>query len=273
MLFRCAQCGFIFADTARIDLNAYYNNEYLHKCGDGFGSYVNYEFDKMPMEPTYRNVLNTITLVRSGKRLLDAGAANGYFIGIANSCGYEAEGFDINLSAAEEAAQRGRKVKHGDLFTCHYAPGSFDVITAFDFFEHLPHEKIEQSIQAMQALLLPQGILAIITVNTASIWARMLGKYWHSLLPPEHISFFNKKNMRLCLERNRFDVLETRTIHKKFSLQYLFNILYKWQKLLLWRRATSFLEQHPKLGRFSFTLYIGDNMFVLAKNASRKEMK
>jgi len=264
MLFRCKECGFICADTSSVNLNECYNREYLHSTS-GVGSYVNYEFDKMPMESTYRNVLSAIMKVRPGRRLLDAGAANGYFVEIANACDYAAEGFDINISASEEASRRGRKVTQGDLFTSDYIDSSFDVITAFDFFEHIPQESIERHIKKMNTLLVPNGILAIITVNTASVLARVIGKHWHTLLPPEHISYFSKDNIKFFLERNGYDVLQASTINKSFSLQYIFNILYKWQKLSLWRRITLFLERHPRLGRFAFKLYIWDNMLVIAR--------
>ena len=107
--------------------------------------------------------------------------------------------------------------------------------------------------------------MAIITGNTASWWAKIFGRKWHTFLPPEHLSYFSDKNIRIILEKNSFDVLEIKTVHKIFSLQYIFNFLYRWQGVPFWLSITRFLEKRPRLGKLSLKLYLGDNMLVLAK--------
>ena len=262
--FQCLDCRFIWVDILGVDLSDYYNNSnYLHdKIGKG---YVDYEADKAPMEPVYVGLLNKIKLYRQGKKLLDLGTATGYFLDVAGQNDYLAEGIEINPSAVKEGMARGRKIKQADILKSGFSDSSFNVITAFDLLEHLPPNGLAEYILAIRKMLVANGILAIITVNTASWWAKIFGKKWHTFLPPEHISYFNDRNIRLFLENNGFEVLEIKTVHKMFSLQYIFNFLYRWQGLSLWLDITRFLEKRPWLGKLPLKLYLGDNMMVLAR--------
>lgn len=261
---QCLNCRFILVDIKDIDLSDYYANpNYLHD-NEGRG-YVNYDQDKAAMASVYVNLFGKIRSYNSGRRLLDLGTASGYFLEVAEKNGYLAEGNDLNPLAVQEGRLRGRKIKQGDLLAIGYSPESFDTITAFDFFEHLPPDKLEDYLGAIRKILARNGVLAIITVNTASWWARIFGKKWHTWLPPEHISYFSDKNIRPFLENNGFEILYLKTIHKKFSLQYIFNFLYRYQKIFIWRWITLFLERFSKLGTVALKLPLGDNMLVLAR--------
>lgn len=268
LILKCLSCKFIFVDLKCVDLTDYYiNPNYLHD-NEGRG-YVNYDQDKAAMAPVYINLFQKIRAYNAGKRLLDLGTASGYFLDIAKQNGYSAEGNDLNPLAVREGNSRGRKIKQGNLFTIGYLLESFDVVTAFDFFEHLPSAKLKDYLKAIKKVLADHGILAIITVNTASLWAKIFGTKWHTWLPPEHISYFSDKNIRKFLEDNGYEVLYLKTIHKKFSLQYIFNFLYRYQKIFVWRWITVFLGRFPKIGTLPVKLPLGDNMLVLARVLKR----
>src|SRR3989338_1609511 len=261
---QCRQCQFIFVNLASFNAADYYNNPFYLHDNEGRG-YVNYEEDKAPMLPIYVNLFKRVKFYNAGRRLLDLGTASGYFLEVAHNNGYAAEGLDLNLSAVQEGRKKGRIIKQGDLLESGYSEESFDIITAFDIFEHLPYDVLKENIFMIKKILSKNGVLAIITVNTASWWARIFGKRWHTWLPPEHVSYFNNKNIKLFLENNGFKVLEIKTVHKLFSLQYIFNFLYRWQRVFIWRYLTLFLEKNPWLGRIALKLYLGDNMLILAR--------
>ena len=269
LILKCQNCRFIFVDIAGVNLSDYYNNPiYLHD-NDGRG-YVDYEADKAPMLPIYVNLLKKIKSYNGGgKSLLDLGTASGYFLDVANQNGYLAEGIDLNVNSVEEGRLRGRKIKKSDLLNSGYLAKSFDAVTAFDFFEHLPQDALKENLLMIKNILSENGVLAVITVNTASWWAKIFGKKWHTWLPPEHISYFNDKNIKLFLENNGFEILEIKTVHKIFSFQYIFNFLYRWQRIFIWRYITLFLEKNPWLGRMALKLYLGDNMLVLARSSKK----
>ena len=52
--------------------------------------------------------------------------------------------------------------------------------------------------------LIPSLLLAVLAAN--SDWARILGRYWQLLTPPQHLSFFNQKSITKALELNGFTI-------------------------------------------------------------------
>ena len=266
LLLRCETCNFIFVpeeSLTGISLNDFYNQNYLRNSSGG--GYVDYELDKVPMRPVYEKLLQTVQTLGSGESLLDIGTASGYFLDIASNYGYKSSGIDINLSAVREGLGLGRNIKHGDLFTHDFEDSSVDVITALDFIEHLPYNQVNLFLKKVRTALSEKGIFVLITVNTGSLWARFWQTNWHTLLPPEHLSYFSDRNIKLLLENNGFKVLKIKTLHKFFSLQYIFSILYRWQKLSLWKSLTKFLEFNPLLGRIKLKISIGDNVLIVAR--------
>lgn len=262
--FRCRQCNFLFVDLDSFSPSEYYNSLVYFHSEEGCG-YVDYEADKEPMRLIYLNLLDKIKSYGASGKLLDLGAGSGHFLSVAGERSYLAEGLDISVSAVEEGRRLGRKISQGDLLSFDCLKESFNVVTASDFLEHLPADKLNTYLQKIKSILSSDGILAVITVNTNSWWAKIFGTRWHTFLPPEHLSYFNNKNIKLILENNGFEVLEIKTLHKKFTLQYLFHSLYRWQRLSFWRYSTIFLKNHPYLGTLSFWIPIGDNMLVLAR--------
>lgn len=260
----CQNCKFIFVSPEPINLTDYYNKEnYLH--GDSGWGYVDYDADKAPMKKNYLQILQKIKKISSGAQLLDVGAANGYFVDIAHSQGFNAVGIDISSSAITEGKQKERNVHENNLLNAYFADNSFDVITLFDVIEHIPASLLKANLEKIKNLLSQHGILVIITPNAASLWARLLGKNWHTFIPPEHLSYFNRSNVTTYLQTNGFNVREAKTINKNFSLQYIFNILYRWQGLSLWKTLTVFFEHLPSFGKISFPLPISDNIVIIAQ--------
>lgn len=260
----CKNCGFIFVHTELSNLQEYYNEgNYLH--GDSGWGYVNYEADKAPMKKNYLKILQKIQKWAPGTRLLDVGAANGYFVEIASSCGFTSMGIDINHSAVDEGIKMGRSMTEEELLNSSMSNGSFNVITLFDFIEHVPASQLSDHIKKINSLLSPRGVLVIVTPNTGSVWARLLKTKWHAFIPPEHLSYFDRTNISLYLRNNGFDIKEIRTINKNFSLQYIFNILYRWQALLIWKKLTIFFEKLPRIGKISLPLPISDNILIIAQ--------
>lgn len=263
VLYRCTNCSFIFTPLNPLEIKDYYTNDYMYN-NDGWG-YVDYEIDKAPMRSIYESLLLSFSMVKRGNRLLDIGTANGYFLDVAKECGYEAEGIDINEAAILEGKQKGRLVKCVDLLKSDYKNESFDVVVALDLIEHLPNILLNDFMIRTKDIMTKNGFLMLITLDTSSRFAMFFGRKWHAILPPEHVSYFNKANIRCFLEQRGFRVISVETLHKKFSLQYIFHSLYRWQRFSFWKKCTMFLERHPRLGRISFTLHIGDNITVIAQ--------
>ena len=116
----------------------------------------------------------------------------------------------------------------------------------------------------MNRLLKPGGLLAINTPDSGSALARMLGTKWHLVVPPEHLNLFHRKSLRRLIEETSFEIVAEGNIGKKYTVQYVFETLYHWQKLKLWGIAAKGLR-HRSLGERGIPINLRDNMFLIAR--------
>ncbi len=108
------------------------------------------------------------------------------------------------------------------------------------------------------------GVFALNTPDKGSVWARMLGSKWQLLVPPEHVHYYNTKNIKLLLEQCGFEVLEISRMGKHFTIPYIFKMLWSWQRLLLWDWFAR-LTDRTFLRNVSIPINLRDNMYVLAR--------
>jgi hypothetical protein len=143
-------------------------------------------------------------------------------------------------------------------------PGAsrFDVITLWDVIEHMTDPK--SAVRHVHDLLSNNGLIAINTVDSGSVPAKLLGKYWHLVVPPEHLEYFSRKSLVRLLEDAGFEVLVAHRITKRFSFAYIFTTLYRYQGLSLWHYLGKFFGR-GSMKRFSVPLQTFDNIYVLAK--------
>jgi len=260
-IFECGSCGLLFVYPTTVDAAMVYSEDYFGGAKGGFG-YVDYDADKEPMILTFMRYLRLIrSYVPAGKKLLDVGAASGFFIDLAQKDGWQVKGVEVSEHAAALGRKKGLDVVTGTLQSLPKEV-SFDAITMLDLIEHV--ENPHQELAAAHALLSEGGILVINTPDAGSNVARIFGKRWHLIVPPEHLYYFNRRNIVTLLEKAGFDTLLLTTIGKQFTLQYIFKMLYKWQGLSLWKRL-SFLFRRGALSRISISLNTRDNMFIIAR--------
>ena len=103
---------------------------------------------------------------------------------------------------AREAAQLAQaEIIAGDFLKVPLEPG-FDVITMFDVIEHV-RDPLAWLVRARE-LLAPGGLLVIETGDVASAWARLLGRHWYFLDPPQHLWYFTGDGLEALLARAGF---------------------------------------------------------------------
>ncbi len=236
-----------------------YDKSYFEGAEQGFG-YVNYDEDKEPMVPTFHKYLRKIRKELGGAgRLLDVGAATGFFVELAQKDGFKAEGIEISDHAASLGRKKGRAVKTGFLSD---VVGEFDCITMLDVIEHVLDPK--QELMSAAARLRSGGILIVNTPDSGSLLARTLGLKWHHVGPPEHLYYFNRSNLRTLLEKAGFTLVEETTIGKSFTIKYILKTLHRATGLSLFGHLAK-LFTHSPLSRISLPLNLYDNMFIVAR--------
>ena len=259
---RCSTCGvrFLCPQPSHTDLEALYSHEYFvspdcRQCG-----YSEYLSDASNHRLTFRNRLKYLPKPVQSSRLLDVGAATGFFVEQARLNGWEAVGIEPSTWASEYARSvLGQPVVTGTLSEASFAYGSFDLVTMWEVIEHLPNPRA--TVQGLASLLKPGGYLALTTPDAGSLVARLAGHRWLGWRKvPEHLFFFDRHTLTRLLSSAGFEVVEYRYVSifvdAQFALTRLLTLIG-----LRDRRLPAFL------GNRSMAVNPFYDLFVLAKLA------
>jgi SAM-dependent methyltransferase len=249
---------------AHDELEEIYAPEYFrHSPEDPADGYADYLGDAEWHRGTARRRLSLIDRFASSRgRLLDVGAAAGFFVAEAIRAGWDAEGIDI----APHVVEWGRReldvpLRVGEVSAVE-EPGAFAVVTMWDYIEHSldPAGDLARSNE----LLAPEGIVALSTGDVDSVAARLSRSRWHLLTPRHHNFFFGARTLVRLLKRCGFDVLWLGHPGARYSLAHL---AYKFDRgvriaptAVAARRIAS-----SRVGRYSVPVNLFDIVTVVAR--------
>lgn len=151
----------------------------------------------------YRELLATFEPYRHTNRLLDIGCGAGYFLDEARAQGWQVWGTEYGERALRLARERGLDVIKAPLEADTFKTASFDVVTAFEVFEHV--RDLMQAAAVVAQVLRRGGLLYCTTPNFNSLSRRVLGPRWSVVEYPEHLWYFTPKTIRSWLEPFGFD--------------------------------------------------------------------
>jgi hypothetical protein len=83
--------------------------------------------------------------------------------------------------------------------------GTFDAVVMLDVIEHL--DRPAEMLRLLASLIRPNGVIMISTGDWSSAVARVMGRRWRLMTPPQHLFFFSRRTLAAMLERTGFDVL------------------------------------------------------------------
>ena len=217
----CARCSLVFLSPRLVAPRmmelyqdaAYWNSEVE---GRGYDEYLEVRANWIR---TFRRRLREIERHRAPGRVLDVGCGPGFFVEAAREAGWDAWGIDPSEYAVSLARRSlGERVSVGVVEASGHPPAGFDLVTAFDAFEHV-YEPL-RFLDAAHALLRPGGVLAITTPDVTSLLARISGRGWVSFKIPEHVYYWSPATIRRALAA-RFDVLEVRSAGQYATVGFL----------------------------------------------------
>ena len=203
-IYRCPSCGlmFVYPRLSPEDLSAIYDAGYFMR-GDKYAL-----VEKTGIDPNFKNDLKKIETIhqyRKNGRLLDIGCAKGGFLKAAKDKGFEVQGVEISDYAACYARDTlGVLVENCSLTEADFPADHFDVVTMWDVLEHLHNPG--ETLMEVNRILKKGGHIFITTGDAGSSWARLTGRFWQLLTPPQHLFFFNKKSLEHILAANGFSV-------------------------------------------------------------------
>ena len=215
-IVRCGVCGLQFVNNlpTPAELRTIYGEEFFH-VGRKFSGHT----AGVGLVNPRRRVEAVRRLPAVGRgRWLDVGCATGDFLACAASVVEKASGIELSAFAAEKARARGLDVTNGDFLQADVPPAVFDVISMWDYVEHVPDPAA--NLEKAFAVLKPGGYLALSTGDVDSVLARLTGRFWHLMIPPRHLYFFSPVTIRRLLTTAGFELVEISRPGKRVPLDF-----------------------------------------------------
>jgi SAM-dependent methyltransferase len=198
----CRSCGLVQVDAelGREELEKIYGEDYFTE-EELLHDYVAER--EIRLESGAR-IAYALTKVVPGGRLLDVGAAAGFFLEPA-SRHYDVTGVEISLFASEYARREfGLRVLTGDVAEVDLASEQFDVVTMWNTIEHVSDPL--RTVRAIASLTGPGGVLVMSTGDVSGPLARRDLEGWNLMLPPYHLYFFSPRTIDLLLAEAGFEL-------------------------------------------------------------------
>jgi SAM-dependent methyltransferase len=191
-ILQCRGCGLGSADVSAFDPAAYYTADYFSgRHPDGYSDYAAAE---AVLRREFARSVAFIRRYRPDGNLLELGCAYGFFLAEAAAY-YNVTGIELAKEAADHGRRAGLNVVHGVADEATLARmGKLDVIVLFDVIEHL--QQPGETLALCERHLAPKGIIVITTGDFGSPLARLMGKRWRLMTPPQHLWFFTRESMR-----------------------------------------------------------------------------
>ncbi|HPD56822.1 MAG TPA: class I SAM-dependent methyltransferase [Smithellaceae bacterium] len=150
-------------------------------------------------------------------RLLDVGCSTGSLLAVAGRLGFMAEGVEPAPLAVKTARASGLAVYQGTLEDVNFSSDTFDVVTMFEVIEHV--ENAFSLVKECHRIIKPGGLLVMGTANTDSWTVKIQKSRWEYFDISKHgghVSFFNRKSVRILADRCGFGVELLKTYSVSF---------------------------------------------------------
>lgn len=178
-------------------LSKYYESEEYISHTDNKKGIVSFLYQTVKKRALQSKLNLITTLKKDANSILDIGAGTGDFLKYIQSENRTVFGIEPNKKARELASNKGiQLVENIDDFK----GKTFDVITMWHVLEHVPN--LEETIQKIEALLNPNGILIIAVPNYNSFDAAYYKYYWAAFDAPRHLWHFSRSTMKKLFSKN-----------------------------------------------------------------------
>jgi 2-polyprenyl-3-methyl-5-hydroxy-6-metoxy-1,4-benzoquinol methylase len=265
-LLECDVCGLVATvpQLSQEEIEKFYPEDYV--C---FSTAIEEEGKWLVRADRQRGVRRRCDFVikESGKKhgtVLDVGSATGIFLKGMKDYGWEVNGVEPSEFAAKYAVeQMGLNTVHGYLEEDTFKPESFDLVTFWDVFEHLPNPV--EVLKIAHKTLKPNGVLVLSLPNSQSWDRRLFEDVWAGWHTPQHYYIFNQKNLTQLVEQHGYRFKRIRSFTGRHGAMAI--------TLDYWLKKKKFSEGFRTNFSFFFNSYFGRVLaypyFMLADTLNR----
>ncbi len=259
VFFKCSACSLIFIPKIG------YPDDPAEQYRSNKTSHSNYYLVTAPNDKkNFIRTLKELERYRKPKTILDVGANIGTFLLAAQERGWRGVGIEPNPSAVSIAQHAGQDVIEGffdedfpEKLSKARPAMKIDAIHMGDVIEHVFNPLV--LLKTAGQILSKDGYLVIVTPDIDSFLAR---KY--QIKPKEHLIYFNKKSLRVALEKSGFEII---SIHGQARIRDIGNVEKGTVKLSFLEQKIAAIARLPIIGKLlNASLQIfKDELFVIAK--------
>lgn len=205
-LFQCQQCGTVSPNIIMEDEKShietvYDTDEYYEKIMREIDKQYEYR-KKIFGEDRYKYIFERLELNPSESKLLDLGCGAGYFLSTLKDKHIDYKGLEVTPHLVRYCQEKGLNVESTDLSD--EKDELYDVITMFDVLEHLSDPI--SLLNTINTKIKPGGFCIAFTPNIHSVGYELMEGKQNTLLPFEHLCFFNKQSLEYLSKETGFEI-------------------------------------------------------------------
>lgn len=216
-LVKCTNCKIIRIRKGSLSnkkISKYYDKHYFNNLSTR--GYVNYHDSEKAHTKNSKKLLGLFKNKLKNKNILDYGCSYGFLLNEAKKYSNKICGVEHSSYARQIASQKKIKVYSNEKFLIKEKK-KFDFIFIIGTIEHLLDP--EKVLRIFNKILKKKGILIITTIDTKGFFPL------YKLKPPEHTFYFNHNNLKILLNKCRFEILSNRTYFCHYFIHDLFSRL------------------------------------------------
>lgn len=254
-IVRCSNCDLIYD-------NSVLSEEYI---GSLYKSSMDEEYlsERKGRDIFFNECLEFIENTKKKGKLLEVGCYTGLFLNNAKKRGWDVMGIEPSKWATEYAKQKfGLNIINDRAENIHLSDETFDVIVLIDVIEHTfdPLNLLNKINRALKK----SGLVYIVTPNSNSLVARLLGEKWWSIYWV-HRYYFSKNTIQKYLEKTGFKIKKIKSKDRIFSFAYIIRLLNKSFDNWLVCKIYDYLKDKNKLKMIMLRFKLFDQMQILAR--------
>ena len=191
---KCKRCSLVYINprARKEGLKEIYSRDYS----------LGYLAKDVSKKKRARKIVKKIARFKKKGRFLDIGCSAGFILAAAREKGFVPYGVEISSHALRYAREELKlDIFNGYLENAHFPDDFFDVVTMYNFIEHLFDPA--HIFQEIRRIIKENGLIEIWTPNIDHWRARRMGKNWNNILF-HHLYYFSLDSLKKLLEKTEF---------------------------------------------------------------------
>lgn len=228
-IFKCQNCSFLFTQNVpnKEKIGYYYQAEtYVSHTNTTKGIFFKlYHIARNIMLVKKKNMIEKYLGKKKGK-ILDIGAATGYFLNHMKSNGYEVTAVETDSDSRKFCEEKfGIKSEIPEFFF-QKKHQKFEIITMWHVLEHV-HD-LHFYVKKLNELISDNGIVVIAVPNHYATEVNFFGDYWDGYDVPRHLWHFEPLTMEKLFNEKGFKLIKKKSM--PFDSFYISILSFKWKK-------------------------------------------